>query len=231
MTTKFVDFNEHIIQYENNNVYLAMSTNTIEPFFHKEQLSRMLEYDDRDNEIKILDNSDVFKLEDIVINYKRIFNMSGKTKFVNKKGMYELIANSKSEHIIEIKELINNKIIPEIQKYSEYKMQHPLKKQINETKLKINEFESKINKLNDSNLDIIKKMLVNILDSNKCNNINETKDDPNSDLESDDESNMKIEEEIIQQTEEKNKDFVYSILQLLYKIKYLEIKFDLIQYL
>jgi hypothetical protein len=76
---------------------------------------------------------DIFYLQDIVKNYKVLYkNVQGHTKFINEYGLYDLILSSRKKEAIEIREWITHEVMPSIRQFGEYKLNHKLKKQIDE---------------------------------------------------------------------------------------------------
>jgi prophage antirepressor-like protein len=136
MAQKLIDIYNHVLAYNNENVYIAFDDETMEPYFHAKQLCEMLEYVDYKQTLRInISKKDIFYLKDIVKNYKILYkNVQGHTKFLNEAGMYSLLIKSKKPIAKEITEWITHVVMPSIRKYGEYKLTHSLKKQIDQLK-------------------------------------------------------------------------------------------------
>ena len=134
MAQKLIDIYEHMLKYNDKIVYIAFHSKTIQPYFHAKQLCELLEYVNyhqalRDN----IDNIDIFYLKDIVKNYKTLYkNVQGHTKFISEAGLYSLIFRSRNKKAKEITDWITHEVMPSLRKYGEYKLNHTLKKQIDE---------------------------------------------------------------------------------------------------
>ncbi len=153
MAQKLIDIYNHILSYNNENVYVAFDDETMEPYFHAKQLCEMLEYVDYKQALQIhVPKKDIFYLKNIVKNYKILYkNVQGTTKFLNEAGMYSLLIKSKKPIAKEITEWITHDVMPSIRKYGEYKLTHSLKKEIDQLK------EELIEKANEN--DILKHNL------------------------------------------------------------------------
>lgn len=132
MLDKTIDLHNHILNYDNNIIYIAFDEKNSEPYFHANQLCQTLEYNNCMAAIKNnVDSSDIKKLKDIVKNYKTLYkNVQGNTIFLNVAGMYSLIFSSKKEKTEEIKNWITREVMPSLKKYGNYKLNYKYKKQI-----------------------------------------------------------------------------------------------------
>lgn len=74
MASKLIDILNHLLRYNDIEVYIAFNTKTSEPYFNAKQLCEMLEYVDYHDAIRghVL-KKDIYYLKDIVDNYKTYF--------------------------------------------------------------------------------------------------------------------------------------------------------------
>jgi prophage antirepressor-like protein len=146
MSNTFIDLYNRLLKYNNKSVYIAFHSKTQEPYFHAKQVCQMLDYVDYHEAIrKNINKNDVFYLKNIVINYKILYkNVQGNTKFINEPGLYTLILRSKKKEATKIFNWITHEVMPSIRKYGIYKLNHKLKKQIDELN---NELFEAINKI------------------------------------------------------------------------------------
>jgi prophage antirepressor-like protein len=82
-----------LINYDDNNVYIAFDDVNYEPYFQVIQLCAMLGYADPHNALKrFMLKKYIVELKDIVKDYKSLYkNIQGHTKFINEEGLYRLI--------------------------------------------------------------------------------------------------------------------------------------------
>ena len=134
MANKLIDLYNHILQYNNNTVYIAFHTKTQEPYFHAKQICLLLKYKDYHDAIgKFVNKKDIEYLKNIVSNYKSLYkNVQGHTKFITEAGLYSLIMSSRKKEAIDIKDWITHDVMPSIRQHGEYKSNSELKKQIDE---------------------------------------------------------------------------------------------------
>ena len=134
MTNKLINLYNHLLKYNDKTVYIAFHTKTQEPYFHAKQLCELLDYNDIKQTIKInVEKNDIFYLQDIVKNYKVLYkNVQGHTKFLNEAGLYSLILKSKKAEAKIIFNWITHEVMPSIRQFGEYKLNHKLKKQIDD---------------------------------------------------------------------------------------------------
>jgi prophage antirepressor-like protein len=134
MANKLIDLYNHLLKYNDKTVYIAFHTKTQEPYFHAKQLCELLDYNDIKQTIKInVEKNDIFYLHDIVKNYKVLYkNVQGHTKFLNEAGLYSLILKSKKAEAKIIFNWITHEVMPSIRQFGEYKLNHKLKKQIDD---------------------------------------------------------------------------------------------------
>jgi hypothetical protein len=146
MANKLIDLYNHILQYNNNTVYIAFHSKTVEPYFHAKQLCLLLKYKDYHDAInKFINKKDILYLKDIVSNYKSLYkNVQGHTKFITEAGLYSLIMGSRKKEAIEIKDWITHDVMPSIRRHGEYKSNSELKKQIDELNSTIDKQKNEI---------------------------------------------------------------------------------------
>jgi prophage antirepressor-like protein len=134
MSGNYISIVNHLLIYENNNVYIAFDDKTQEPYFHAKQLCLMLKYKDYHDALKSLVNKkNIVYLKNIVKNYKILYkNVQGHTKFINEAGLNSLIYGSKKKEAKKIREWITGEIMPTIRKYGQYKLDNNTKKQLDE---------------------------------------------------------------------------------------------------
>ncbi len=163
MAQKLIDFYKHILQYDDKTVYIAFDSKTMDPFFHGKQLCEMLEYTDyRDAIERHVNKEDIFYLKDIVKNYKTLYkNVRGSTKFLNEAGMYVLILRSKNKKAKEITDWITHEVMPSIRKYGIYKLEHPLKKEMDKLNKVIDDYENKMDE-QQNKIDVLEHNLKNV---------------------------------------------------------------------
>lgn len=146
MASKLIDLYNHILRYNDKEVYIAFHSKTLEPYFHANQLCKMLNYENY--QVAIDTNvlkSDMFYLKDIVKNYKSLYkNVQGNTKFINESGLYALVLKSRKKEAKEIVEWITHEVMPSIRKYGEYKTNNKIKKQIDELNVTIEKLQDEI---------------------------------------------------------------------------------------
>src|SRR5206468_1774670 len=123
MAQKLINIYAHLLQYDNDVVYIAFHSKTRDPYFHAGQLCKLLEYSNAHNALHTnVDKEDIYYLEDIVKNYKTLYkNVQGHTKFINEAGIYSLILKSKNKKTKMIAEWITHEVMPSLRKYGEYK--------------------------------------------------------------------------------------------------------------
>lgn len=132
MAQKLIDIYNHILKYNDKEVYIAFHTQTNEPYFNAKQLSEMLEYSDYHDAIKQhVDKKDIFYLKDIVTNYKSLYkNVQGHSKFLSEGGLYVIILKSKKKIAREIFDWITHEVMPSLRKYGKYKSTNKIKHKI-----------------------------------------------------------------------------------------------------
>lgn len=133
--------NDELFNYNDKYVFIVFHTDTQEPYFHLEQICEMLNYSLNDD-IIYQNNKNILNIKYIVKNYKYLLNKLDKNmKFINKNGLYDLINNSSLKNLNDIKILLNNKIMPKITKYIEYKLNHKYKNIINKLQLELHKMQ------------------------------------------------------------------------------------------
>jgi superfamily II DNA or RNA helicase/prophage antirepressor-like protein len=118
MTNTDLNFFNHILKYNDQNVYVAFHKNTTDPYFHANNVCKLLEYvDARDALRNHVDKKNIVYLKDIVTDYKPLYkNIQGHTKFLSKAGLYSLILKSKKETAKEITDWVTSEVMPIIKK-------------------------------------------------------------------------------------------------------------------
>jgi len=146
MAHTLIDIYNHILKYDNKEVYIAIHSKTNEPFFNAKQVCKMLNYEDYHQAIRehVL-KSDIFYLKDIVKNYKTLYkNVQGHSKFLSEPALYTLILKSKKPNAKEIFNWITREVMPSLRKYGQYKMNSDIQNQMNE-------LSNQIEKITDEN--------------------------------------------------------------------------------
>jgi len=153
MAHTLIDIYNHILKYDDKEVYIALHSKTNEPYFNAKQICEMLNYVNYHKAIRehVL-KEDIFYLKDIVKNYKSLYkNVQGHTKFLNEAGLYTLILRSKKPNATEFFNWITHDVMPSLRKYGQYKTNTNIRKQINELNKQIEEKTSE-NKILKHNL-------------------------------------------------------------------------------
>lgn len=167
MANKFIDFYSNILKYNDKDVYIALHDKTNEPYFHANQLCKLLEYVDCKDAIRHhVKKEDSVLLKDIVENYKSLYkNVQGTTKFLNEPGMYSLILKSRNKKAIEIFNWITHEVMPSLRKFGEYKLNNSLKSEIDELNNNIDKLKNEIDVLkhNLKKEKFIKKNMIYLL--------------------------------------------------------------------
>lgn len=124
------DIYHNFIKYDENVVYIAFHKNTMEPYFHANQVCKMLGYKDIKDALRTnVDKNYISRLKDIVENYKLLYkNVQGTTKFLSEAGLYSLIFKSRLKNANELTKWIATDVMPTIRKRGEFKMNHKYKK-------------------------------------------------------------------------------------------------------
>lgn len=146
MAHTLIDIYNHILKYDDKEVYIAIHSKTNEPYFNAKQVCEMLNYEDYHQAIRehIL-KDDIFYLKDIVINYKTLYkNVQGHSKFLNEGALYTLILKSKKPNAKKIFIWITHEVMPALRKYGQYKINSDIQKQMNE-------LSKQIEKITDEN--------------------------------------------------------------------------------
>jgi len=153
MSSNLIDLYNHILKYKSDQIYIAFHYKTQEPYFHAKQLCQMLEYARYHEALqKNVNTSNIFYLKDIVINYKKLYkNVQGHTKFINEAGLYSLILKSQKKEAKSFFDWITHEVMPSIRQYGEYKLNHKLKKQIDDLNIKLEQVNQKL-KIAEHNL-------------------------------------------------------------------------------
>ena len=74
MTQKLIDLYRHILQYDNDIVYIAFHSKTLEPYFHAKQVCQLLGYANPNDILKkLVDKKNMDYLKNIVVNYKLLY--------------------------------------------------------------------------------------------------------------------------------------------------------------
>ena len=146
MANKFIDFLSNVLKYNEKEVYIALHDKTNEPYFHANQLCKLLEYIDcKDALRQHVNKDDIIYLKDIVEDYKSLYkNVQGTTKFLNEPGMYSLILKSKNKKAVEIFNWITHEVMPSLRKFGEYKINNNLKSEIDELQKTIEDLKNEI---------------------------------------------------------------------------------------
>jgi prophage antirepressor-like protein len=167
MTHTLIDIYNHILKYDDKEVYIAIHSKTSEPYFNAKQVCEMLNYEDYHQAIRehIL-KEDIFYLKDIVINYKTLYkNVQGHSKFLNEGALYTLILKSKKPNAKQIFVWITHEVMPALRKYGQYKMNSDIQTQINELNKQIKKItdENKVLKHNQQKPKIKKGGMIYII--------------------------------------------------------------------
>jgi prophage antirepressor-like protein len=146
MANKFINYFSNVLKYNEKEVYIALHDKTNEPYFHANQLCKLLEYVDcKDALRQHVNKDDIVYLKNIVEDYKLLYkNVQGTTKFLNEPGMYSLILKSKNKKAVEIFNWITHEVMPSLRKFGEYKINNNLKTEIDELQKTIENLTNEI---------------------------------------------------------------------------------------
>jgi prophage antirepressor-like protein len=146
MTNKLIDIYDRILEYDDNEVYIAFHDKTQEPYFHANQVAKLLEYKDYKQALKLnVQKRDMLQLKNIVKNYKSLYkNVQGHTKFLSEPGLYSLILRSKKDNAIKVFDWIVHDVMPSLKKYGKYELNEKDKKHIKKLHNKITNLKNKM---------------------------------------------------------------------------------------
>jgi prophage antirepressor-like protein len=177
MAQKLIDMYNHILKFNQREVYIAFHTKTNEAYFNAKQVCEMLEYSDYHDALKKhVNKNDILYLKDIIKNYKTLYkNVQGHSKFINEGGLYSIILKSNKKNAKEIYNWITHEVMPSLRKYGEYKTTNKIKHELDklneliETKneeIKILKYNLKKPKLKEGKLVYILRIIKNSMDFN-----------------------------------------------------------------
>ena len=89
MTKTLIDLYQHLLQYDDDIVYIAFHSRTMAPYFNANQVCKLLGYVDCRDAIRThVDKRNIEYLRNIVKNYKILYkNVQGNSKFLSESGL------------------------------------------------------------------------------------------------------------------------------------------------
>lgn len=147
MSDNLINFYDNILFYNQKTVFIAFSDKTFEPFFHANQICKLLGFKYPNDAIKnhVKNDKHIVQLQNIVKNYKSLYkNVQGHTKFLDEAGLYFLVMGSKKHDIIPIKNWIVEDVMPSLRKHGRYEFNKKIAAKLDTINGKFDSLEEQI---------------------------------------------------------------------------------------
>jgi prophage antirepressor-like protein len=145
MANHFIDIYNHILNYEKSEIYIAFDDEFGESYFNAKQTCELLGYTKyKDALRKNVEKKDIYKLKDIVKNYKSLYkNVQGHANFLSEIGLYSLILLSRKTKNKEIFNWIVRDVMPHLRKYGKYEINDKYKEKMESINNQIDDYKGK----------------------------------------------------------------------------------------